>query len=136
LLADQGLAAALGAQARRSPIPVEVQVNLPSRYAPGIEAAVYFSCLECLQNVSKYAGASGATVRVTEEAGTVAFEVSDDGRGFDVSSNGSGSGLRGIADRLGALDGAIEVHSAPGRGTRISGKVPLVVGSDEIVAHG
>jgi signal transduction histidine kinase len=126
LLADEGLEAALAAQARRATLPVEVDVRVPARLAAELEAAVYFSCLECLQNVSKYAGASRATVTVASVDGMVAFEVRDDGRGFDPSFTGFGTGLQGIADRLGALDGTVEVTSAPGEGTTVAGRVPVL----------
>jgi signal transduction histidine kinase len=121
LLADQGLGAALGAQARRATFPVEMDVDLDRRYPPEVEAAVYFSCLEALQNVAKYAEASRARVRVWTEHDRLAFEVVDDGCGFDPSSNGYGTGLQGIADRLGALDGSVQVQSAPGAGTTVRG---------------
>jgi signal transduction histidine kinase len=126
LLADQGLGAALAAQVRRSTFPVEVDVELDRRYPPEVEAAVYFSCLEALQNVAKYARATHATVRVAAERGTLTFEVRDDGRGFDPNANGYGTGLQGIADRLGALDGRLEIDTAPGRGTTIRGRLPDV----------
>jgi signal transduction histidine kinase len=125
LLADEGLEAALTAQARRAAVPVEVDVALPHRYAPEVEAAVYFSVLEGLQNVAKYADASHARVRVWAEHDRLAFEVVDDGRGFDPSTNGRGTGLQGVADRLGALDGSLDVRSSPGSGTALSGALPI-----------
>jgi signal transduction histidine kinase len=124
LLADGGLAAALDSQARRATMPVEVDVRLTARLAPEIEAAVYFSCLECLQNVTKYADASRAVVKVALDGDDVVFEVADDGGGFDPSSHSYGTGLQGIADRIGALDGAVEVWSEPGGGTIVRGRVP------------
>ena len=127
LLADEGLGAALSAQARRAAIPVDVDVALDRRHSPETEAAVYFSCLEALQNVAKYAEASRAAVRVRDHDGDLVFDVVDDGRGFDPSANGYGTGLQGIADRLGALDGSVEVTTAPGRGTSIRGRVPTSV---------
>jgi signal transduction histidine kinase len=123
LLADEGLAAALRAQARRAAIPVDVEVALDGRFPPEVEAAVYFSCLEALQNVAKYADASRATVRVRHDGAELVFEVVDDGRGFDPSVNGRGTGLQGIADRLGALDGTLDVRSAPGEGTVVTGRI-------------
>ena len=123
LLADEGLGAALQAQARRAAVPVDVVVALDGRLAPEIEAAVYFSCLEGMQNVAKYAEASRASVRVRREGDDVVFEVHDDGRGFEPSSNDYGTGLQGIADRLGALDGQLEVRSAPGEGTQLVGRI-------------
>jgi signal transduction histidine kinase len=134
LLADEGLEAALTAQARRAVVPVEVDVTLDRRFPPEVEAAVYFSCLEALQNVAKYADASRTTVRIRSERDRLTFEISDDGRGFDPASNGYGSGLQGIADRLGALDGAVEVRSAPGAGTAVHGWVPMT--SPAFVAAG
>jgi signal transduction histidine kinase len=133
LLADEGLGAALRAQARRAAVPVDVDVVLDRRYLPEVEAAVYFSCLEALQNVAKYAGASRATVRVRDDAGELVFEVSDDGRGFDPSVNGRGTGLQGIADRLGALDGALEVRSAPGEGTSVTGRISVSASAPPVV---
>jgi len=109
-------------------MPVEVDVRLPVRLAPEVEAAVYFSSLECLQNVAKYAGASHAVVRVALEGTDVAFEVTDDGKGFDPANLRYGSGLQGIADRLGALDGEVEVRSVPGGGTTVRGRLPAAVG--------
>jgi signal transduction histidine kinase len=125
LLADEGLGAALAAQARRAAIPVEVDVSLGRRYPPEVEAAIYFSCLEALQNVAKYAEASSVHVRVHDDAARLAFEVVDDGRGFDPSANGYGTGLQGIADRLGALEGSLDVDTALHRGTTIRGQVPV-----------
>jgi signal transduction histidine kinase len=124
LLADKGLAEALAAQARRSAVPVEVAPDGVGRYAPGVEAAVYFSVLEALQNVAKYARASRAIVRLGLEDGDLTFEVEDDGVGFDPTTMG-GTGLQGIADRLGALDGSMDVRSAPGAGTLLAGRIPV-----------
>jgi len=128
LLADKGLAAALESQARKSPLPVEIRAHRLARYHEAVEAAVYFSCLEGLQNVAKYAHASSATIELTDTDGFLVFTVSDDGRGFDPEVTGYGTGLQGIADRLGALDGTIGVTSAPGRGTTVEGRLPVPVG--------
>jgi signal transduction histidine kinase len=125
LLADKGLAAALEGQARKSPIRVEVRPDGIGRYPQETEAAVYFSCLEALQNVSKYAGATKATVRLAQAGGSLTFEVSDDGRGFDPAVVGHGSGLQGIADRLAALGGEVTIRSAPGDGTTVAGRLPV-----------
>ncbi|HXF71597.1 MAG TPA: hypothetical protein VNO79_03185, partial [Actinomycetota bacterium] len=83
LLADRGLPAALGAQARKAPLPVQVEAEGIGRYPQEVESAVYFCVLEALQNVAKYADASRATVRLWATAGELGFEVSDDGVGFD-----------------------------------------------------
>ena len=125
LLADQGLGAALDAQARKAPIPVTVDVADDARYPQAVESAVYFCCLEALNNVAKYADASRASVRIGREDGRLRFEVADDGRGFDVEATTQGTGLQGMADRLDALGGGFEVRSTPGSGTTISGSLTL-----------
>jgi len=125
LLADKGLVAALESQARKSVVPVTVEGDGVGRYAREAEAAVYFSCLEALQNVAKYASASRATVTLSDGDGRLRFEVSDDGVGFDAASRSHGSGLQGIADRLAALDGEIEIRSVPGAGTTVAGTLPV-----------
>jgi signal transduction histidine kinase len=125
LLIDEGLGAALDAQARRSPVPTTIRADGLGRYAPEVEAAVYFSCLEALQNVAKYADASSATVILAQSNGHLTFEVVDDGRGFDPAAERTGTGLQGIADRLGALHGEVTIRSEPGAGTRIRGRIEL-----------
>jgi len=125
LLADQGLGAALESQARKSAVPVRVEAESIGRYPQEAEAAVYFSALEALQNVAKYAKASQTTVRLGQTNGSLIFEVTDDGVGFDPSAASRGSGLQGMADRLAALGGELEITSGPGEGTTISGRVPI-----------
>lgn len=125
LLADQGLPSALEAQARRSPTPVSVEPDGVRRYGRDVESAVYFSCLEALNNASKYADASAVTIRLSQEDAWLRFEVVDDGRGFDQDQRAYGTGLRGISDRLEAIGGRLEVRSAPGRGTSVSGTIPI-----------
>jgi signal transduction histidine kinase len=124
LLADKGLAAALEGQARKATLPVEVSANGIGRYSQDIEAAVYFCCLEALQNVQKYAHADHATVRLAELGAALTFEVGDDGDGFDAATARMGAGLTNMSDRLDALGGSIDVDSAPGRGARIKGTLP------------
>jgi signal transduction histidine kinase len=124
LLADKGLQTALEAQARKSPVPVAIRSDGTGRYTPEIEAAVYFSCLEALQNVAKYADASSVTVTLAQTDGSLAFEVRDDGHGFDATAASYGTGLQGIADRLAALGGEMQVSSEPGGGTTVAGRVP------------
>jgi signal transduction histidine kinase len=125
LLADRGLGAALEAQARKASIPVTIEVIDGARYPQAIEAAVYFCCLEALNNVAKYADASRATVRIARDDGWLRFEVEDDGRGFDIESTTHGTGLQGMADRLDALGGRFEVITTPGAGTTVAGTVVL-----------
>jgi len=126
VLTTDGLAAALAEAAAEAPIPVETALGEAGRHPPEVEAAVYFCCLEALQNAGKYAG-DGARVRmaVAEAEGTLSFEVADDGRGFDVASRNGSGGLQNLADRIGALGGELAVESAPGEGTRIAGSVPV-----------
>ncbi|HJU57241.1 MAG TPA: histidine kinase [Actinomycetota bacterium] len=125
LLADKGLAAALEAQTRKAPISVEMRAESLGRYPVEVEAAAYFSCLEALQNVAKYAAASAATVNLSDGEGQLRFEVTDDGVGFDPSRVGYGTGLQGIADRLGALKGVLQVTSSEGKGTTVVGTIPI-----------
>jgi signal transduction histidine kinase len=136
LLADQGLGAALEAQARRSPIPVTVETDGVGRYAPEVEAAVYFSCLEAMQNIAKYAEATAATVQLREAAGRLEFRIHDDGVGFDAAATSYGTGLQGIADRLAALGGALAVASTPGGGTAITGSLPAEAAGAKVSADG
>jgi signal transduction histidine kinase len=125
LLADEGLAAALEAQARKAALPISLEANDVGRYPQDTEAAVYFCTLEALNNVAKYAEATSASVRLREEDGRLRFEVADDGRGFDPATTRSGLGLEGMADRIEAIGGTLEVRSAPGDGTTIVGDIPL-----------
>jgi signal transduction histidine kinase len=127
LLADLGLAAALNAQAGRSALPVAVVADGVGRFPQDAEAAVYFCCLEALQNTAKYAKASTARIAVQSQSGTLCFTVSDDGAGYDARHTPMGSGLRNMADRLAALGGRLEVRSAPGQGTTITGHLPASV---------
>jgi signal transduction histidine kinase len=125
LLSSAGLGGALAAACRRTPIPAQLQVDGIGRYPPELEAAVYYCCLEALQNASKHAGdKTSATVRLWEEAGALCFEVGDDGAGFDPDHLGSGAGLTNMSDRLGAVGGTLRIESAPGQGTRVHGAVP------------
>ncbi len=130
LLADLGLAAALDAQARKSPLPVAVEADGIGRFGQDTEAAVYFCCLEALQNTAKYAHASAARICLQAHNGTLRFTVSDDGAGYDAPRTPLGSGLRNMADRLAALGGQLEIHSAPGQGTTITGHLPIPGASD------
>jgi signal transduction histidine kinase len=125
LLADKGLAVALESQARKATVPVVVDAVAVRRYSQEIEAAVYFCCLEAMQNIQKYARATAATVRLREQDGTLQFSVHDDGVGFDVATTRKGSGLTNLADRLDALGGTLEVRSTVGAGTELRGSLPV-----------
>jgi signal transduction histidine kinase len=124
LLADLGLVAALNAQASKSPVPVAVDADEIGRFGQDTEAAVYFCCLEALQNIAKYAHATQARIRLQAQNGTLRFTVSDDGTGYDARHTPLGSGQRNMADRLAALGGQLEVRSAPGQGTTITAQLP------------
>jgi signal transduction histidine kinase len=104
---------------------VEVEADGLDRYAQDIEAAVYFCCLEALQNVQKYARAGRATVHLRERDSQLTFEVEDDGNGFDLATTPRGSGLTNMADRLDALAGKVQVESSVGAGTRLRGSIPV-----------
>jgi signal transduction histidine kinase len=128
LLADLGLAAALTAQAAKSPLPVTVDAGAVGRFGQDTEAAVYFCCLEALQNTAKYAHATSARICLQAHHGTLRFTVSDDGAGYDTRRTPMGSGLRNMADRLAALGGRLEIRSAPGEGTTIAAQLPVPSG--------
>jgi signal transduction histidine kinase len=125
LLQDKGLPAALEAQARKAAVPTTVQADGIGRFDQATESAVYFSCLEALQNVAKYAKATQARIALANGDGSLHFSVSDDGEGFDASATSYGTGLQGIADRLAAIGGSLTVRSTPGHGTTIDGRVPV-----------
>lgn len=124
LLADQGLAAALEAQARKASVPTEVRSDGIGRYPQDTEAAVYFCALEALNNVAKYSGARRAEVSFSQTDGELRFAVTDDGAGFDTAETRYGTGLQGMADRLDALGGALQVVSRRGEGTTVQGRIP------------
>ena len=125
LLADSGLAKALQATASRNPLAVRVVAGDIHRYTPEVEAAVYFCCLEALQNAAKHAPGASVEVRLWEESGGLLFSVSDDGPGFDAVAARGGHGYVNMADRLGAIGGTVRWQSEPGRGVSVQGSVPL-----------
>jgi signal transduction histidine kinase len=124
LLVDAGLAEALRVVAARSAVPVEVDVTA-ARFDGDVEAAVYFCCVEALQNVARHASGSTAEVRAWTEDGTLRFTVRDDGPGFDPSTASSGHGMVNLRDRIGAIGGTITWSSTPGSGTTVDGAVPV-----------
>ena len=125
LLADAGLVEALTAQARKSSVPAEVEATGVSRYGQEVESAVYFACLEALQNVAKYAGAGRVRIELRSDDGRLTFSVIDDGFGFDTGGATLGTGLQGIADRIEAVGGTFLLRSAPGGGTSVGGSIPV-----------
>jgi signal transduction histidine kinase len=122
LLTDRGLKPALESLANRALVPVELAGLSDDRLPAGVEAAAYYFVAEALTNVAKYAQASKASVRVERANRSVTVEVSDDGIGGADARRGSG--LRGLADRVEALDGRLDVHSPPGAGTRLRAEIP------------
>jgi signal transduction histidine kinase len=125
LLADAGLAAALQALARQSPVAATVVVDGTDRYRPEVESAVYFCCSEALHNSAKHAeGATSVTISLSRN-GALRLEVHDDGAGFLPRHVRAGHGLANMRDRMEAVGGALVIRSAPGHGTSIIGSVAL-----------
>jgi signal transduction histidine kinase len=122
VLTDRGLAAALNALARRSPVPVEVVETPRDRLPPPIESAAYFVVAEALTNAARYAAALSVSVRVVRRNGQVEINVTDDGVGG--ADPEQGSGLRGLHDRIAALDGHLDLASAASRGTTVRARIP------------
>jgi PAS domain S-box-containing protein len=122
VLTDRGLGPALESLADRAPLPVEVEELPPSRLPEPVEAAAYYVVSEALANIAKYADASTVSVRIASENGLAVVEVADDGVGG--ADPESGSGLRGLTDRVEALQGRLAIVSPPGAGTRIRAEIP------------
>ncbi|MDR3650664.1 MAG: histidine kinase, partial [Acidimicrobiales bacterium] len=127
LLIDRGVAEALRSAAGRAALPTEVDAEGLDRYSPEREAAVYFCCMEALQNAGKHAGdGAAAFVRVWQEGANLLFEVRDTGAGFDAAGTlASGAGFVNMSDRVGAIGGTFSVTSAPGAGTTVAGSIPV-----------
>jgi signal transduction histidine kinase len=123
ILTESGLGAAVESLADRMPVDVTIDIG-PERYAPTVEGAAYFVIAEALTNVAKYAKARTASVRAAGAGAELRIEIVDDGVGG--ADPASGSGLRGLVDRLAALDGAITIDSPVGVGTRISAQIPVL----------
>jgi PAS domain S-box-containing protein len=122
LLSERGLAAALQALALRTPVAVELAAVPERRLSEQVEAAAYYVVAEALANVQKHAGAHSVTVRATTNEGDLVVEVVDDGAG---GADAEGSGLRGLADRVEALGGGLELESSSQGGTRLFARIPL-----------
>jgi signal transduction histidine kinase len=127
LLADNGLGDALRAAASRSPLTVRLAVaDEVGRYSAELEAAIYFACMEALQNAAKHAEGATVDLRLWTESGGLLFSVADDGPGYDAAVARRGHGYINMADRLGAIGGTVRWDSSPGHGSSVSGSVPLV----------
>lgn len=122
LLTDRGLGPALEALASRAPVPVDLTTEVDQRPAPGVEAATYFLVSEALANVAKHAEAERVSVSVVQSNGSLTVEVLDDGRG---GADPDGSGLKGLADRVAALDGSFSVADGDAGGTIVRARIPL-----------
>ena len=131
ILTDRGLAAALDALASRAPLDVRCDIDLPQRPPPSVEAVGYFVAAEALTNVLKYAKAQRLTIRAVQEEENIVIELEDDGVGG--ADERRGSGLQGLRDRVGALDGTLFVDSPLGRGTVVRARIP--VGADRLVSE-
>ena len=107
------------------PLPARVRADHLDRYASEVEAAVYFVCLEALQNVTKHARASQVEIRLGSLAHELSFEITDDGAGFEMTTDGGGSGLRNMVDRIEGLGGRLEIRSTAKGGTTVRGTIPI-----------
>ena len=126
LLHAEGLPVALREAARRSIVPVVVQIDDIGRLREELESAIYYCCLEALQNVAKHAGEEAvAKLRLQRDGRIVRFTLSDDGAGFSLSSRTAGAGLTNMNDRITAVGGSVNIRSRPGRGTVIDGRVTV-----------
>ena len=123
VLSDRGLDAAVEGLAQRAPLPVKLDWSPGERLPQPVESAAYFVVAEALTNVARYSRATHASVRLMRGNGSVLVEISDDGVGG--ADPAVGSGLRGLLDRVSALDGRLEVHSRPGQGTTVLAAIPL-----------
>ena len=127
VLREFGLGEALASAVRRSPSPAKLEAAAIGRYSEEVEAAVYFCCLEGLQNVDKHAGlAATAVIRLWELDRRLYFEIVDDGLGYDAGlARHAGQGLANMSDRIAALGGTLVVESTPGRGTTVRANIPV-----------
>jgi signal transduction histidine kinase len=122
VLSDRGLEAAVESLANRAPLPVEIDASIDGRLPEPVEAAAYFVVSEALTNVVRHSGADRAEVGIRRDNGRLLVEVSDDGSG---GADPGGSGLRGLADRVAALDGKLQVDDPDGGGTVVRAAIPL-----------
>jgi signal transduction histidine kinase len=138
LLSDEGLVPALRSAMATSPMPVAVEADGVGRLPTPVEAALYFCCVEAVQNAAKHSGARSVTVRLGEDRGRWRLTVTDDGAGFvqaQVRAVGAGAGLVNMRDRLDAVGGTVTVGSLPGRGTTVTALVPILEGPRPAQPH-
>jgi signal transduction histidine kinase len=126
VLNEEGLAAALQAEIGNTAVPVELMARHVGRYAPSVEAAAYFCCLEALQNAAKHSDATGIRVDLQGEAGSLTVVVEDDGVGFDPQAVSPGAGMTNMPDRIESAGGTLIIESALARGTRVEARLPAV----------
>ncbi|HET6548106.1 MAG TPA: histidine kinase [Solirubrobacter sp.] len=127
VLGEFGLVSALGDVRVPTGSTLEIRASGVGRHSPELESAIYHCCLEAIQNATKHSAGAGVRISVTlrEDAAELAFEVADDGPGFDLAAAGPGTGLQNMRDRVGGIDGELEIVTAPGYGTAVTGSVPL-----------
>ena len=124
VLESDGIAAALRSATRTLPFPVEVRAIDLGRFPPSVEAAVYFTCLEAVNNAARHGDAARVLVELRNADGHLRFEIADDGTGFDADQVTRGRGLSNLEDRVGALGGELTISSTLGEGTQIIGSLP------------
>ena len=127
LLIDKGPVAALEAYLKKARVPVQLDTDrefATNRFDEQVEGAVYFCCVEALQNVAQHAGAAPTVVWLSATDGRVKFSITDSGPGFEQQPDEPGPGLQTMTDRVRALGGSLEVRSSPGSGTTVEGWIP------------
>ena len=131
ILTERGLVPAVAALAQRAPVPVEANISIHQRLTPAIESAAYFVVAEALTNVAKYAQAENVVVDLSRVGDEVIVVIEDDGvGGADIET---GTGLRGLIDRLSALDGTLELETPEGGGTRLIARIPCT--ADDLISE-
>lgn len=128
VLEEHGIGAALTVHGRGAGIPIHVDVDGIGRLPLELEAAIYFVCLEAIQNAAKYSRASAVRVRIDRSGDALTFSIEDDGVGFDAAATEGGTGLQNMRDRLAAFGGDVAIASTPGAGTTVTGRIRAASG--------